>query len=103
MSLSIDSHRPPSSPAARGLAVVHPVPNAVPLASLLPGQSARIAAIVGRPDHAQHLREFGLCDGVRVQMIRPGSPCILRLAGSRVCFRSDRLLSILVEPADPSG
>ncbi len=31
-------------------------------------------------------------------MFRPGNPCIIYIAGSKVCIRSDRLLQILVKP-----
>jgi hypothetical protein len=31
-------------------------------------------------------------------MFRPGNPCIVQIAGSKVCIRSDRLLQILVQP-----
>jgi hypothetical protein len=31
-------------------------------------------------------------------MIRPGSPCIVRLDGQRFCFRETELIGILVRP-----
>ena len=31
-------------------------------------------------------------------MFRSGNPCILRLAGNKICLRSDELLSVMVEP-----
>jgi hypothetical protein len=31
-------------------------------------------------------------------MFRSGNPCILRLAGNKICLRSDDLLHVLVEP-----
>ena len=71
---------------------------AVPLDHLQPGQSARISRLVGHPDHVHRLREFGLCDGVRVEMFRRGNPCIIRLAGNKVCIRADELLDVLVVP-----
>ena len=33
-------------------------------------------------------------------MFRPGNPCIIRMAGNKVCLRSDDLLQVLVEPTD---
>ena len=72
---------------------------AVPLQHLQPGQSARISRLVGHPDHVHRLREFGLCDGVRVEMFRRGNPCIIRLAGNKVCLRADELLDVFVVPA----
>ena len=74
-------------------------PAAVPLQLLEPGQRARISRIVGHPDDVHRLREFGLCDGVQVEMFRRGSPCILRLAGNKICLRANELLDVLVVPA----
>ena len=59
---------------------------AVPLHYLQAGQSARISRLVGHPDHVHRLREFGLCDGVRVEMFRRGNPCIIRLAETKSAF-----------------
>ncbi len=64
-----------------------------------PGQAARISRIVGRPDHVHRLHEFGLCNGVRIEMFRPGNPCIIRVAGNKICLRADELLNIFVVPA----
>jgi len=74
---------------------------AVPLSSLTVGQSARISRILGHPDRVHRLAEFGLRGGTKIQMFRPGNPCIIRLAGNKVCIRSDNLLSVLVEPIKP--
>jgi Fe2+ transport system protein FeoA len=71
---------------------------AVPLSSLIAGQSARICKVLGQPDHVHRLEEFGLRDGTKIQMFRQGNPCIIRLGGNKVCIRSDDLLSVLVEP-----
>jgi len=72
---------------------------AIPLKHLLAGQSARISRIIGHPDHVHRLEEFGLRGGTKIQMFRPGNPCIIRLAGSKVCLRANDLLHVLVEPA----
>lgn len=71
----------------------------VPLSHLTIGQSARIRRIVGRPDHVHRLREFGLRDGMLIEMFRPGNPCIIRLGANKVCLRSDDLLDVLVKLA----
>ena len=71
----------------------------ISLDRLLPGQSARIERIVGRAEDVHRLEEFGLCQGTKIQMFRPGNPCILRLAGNKVCLRADDLLRVLVMPA----
>ena len=70
----------------------------IPLRSLPAGHSALITHIFGHPDHIHRLEEFGLRGGTKIEMFRPGNPCILRLAGNKVCLRADDLLSVLVEP-----
>lgn len=75
-----------------------PVDQLIPLASLRPGQCARVGSILGRREHVHRLREFGLRQGAEIEMFRSGSPCIIRLAGSKFCFRPNGLLSVLVEP-----
>ena len=72
----------------------------IPLALLSTGQSALISRIVGRADRVHRLEEFGLLGGTKVEMFRPGNPCIVRLAGSKVCLRSDDRLDGLVKPVD---
>jgi len=71
----------------------------IPLNRLQPGQSASVSRIVGRPDHVHRLEEFGLLGGTKIQMFRPGNPCIIRMAGNKICLRADEMLDILVLPA----
>ena len=71
----------------------------IPLNHLTAGQSARVGHIVGEADHVHRLEEFGLVGGTRIQMFRRGNPCIIRLAGNKVCLRADDLLDVLVKPA----
>lgn len=68
----------------------------LPLQSLRAGESACVETICG--DHAlvQRLRELGLADGTAIEMLQPGSPCIVRVAGQRLCFRADERTSVLV-------
>ena len=72
----------------------------VPLQKLVTGQSAEVLQIEGRADHVHRLREFGLRQGCRIQMFRPGNPCILRTGGNKICLRTDRFLNVLVKPDD---
>ena len=76
-----------------------PVDRLVPLNLLPTGQSALVRRIVGRADHVHRLEEFGLLHGTKIQMFRQGNPCIIRMAGNKICLRSDELLSVLVQPA----
>ena len=74
------------------------IDKSVPLSTLSAGQSALVSRITGQPDHVHRLEEFGLRGGIRIQMFRPGNPCILRMAAGKVCFRTDELLHIFVVP-----
>ena len=70
----------------------------IPISRLLPGQNARICQIDGRPEYVHRLAELGLRGGTEIQMFRSGNPCILRLAGHKLCLRTDSLLDVLVQP-----
>jgi Fe2+ transport system protein FeoA len=39
---------------------------------------------------------MGLRDGAEVEMIRSGSPCIVRVDDQRFCFRHDSLADVMV-------
>lgn len=71
----------------------------VPLKDLSAGQCARVHCVTGHPDHVHRLEELGLRGGAKIEMFRPGNPCIVRLACSKVCLRTDDRLHVLVEPA----
>ncbi|NQU21870.1 MAG: ferrous iron transport protein A [Candidatus Nealsonbacteria bacterium] len=79
------------------------IDKSIPLRDLQVGQSARVSRISGEPTCVHRLREFGLLGGTRIEMFRRGNPCIFRLAGNKVCFRTDELLHVLVEPDDVTG
>jgi ferrous iron transport protein A len=68
------------------------------LDQLRSGQTARISRVLGRADQVHRLQEFGLQGGMRIEMFRPGNPCILRVAGNKLCLRGDDLLNIEVVP-----
>lgn len=72
----------------------------IPLSLLPKGRSAYINRVSGRADHVHRLEEFGLRGGAKIEMFRPGNPCIIRMAGNKVCLRSDELLQVLVVPTD---
>ncbi len=68
----------------------------IPLSRLAPGQSAHVGHVDGQPDAVHRLEELGLRGGATVEMVQRGSPCIIRLAGHKLCFRPDDLLQVLV-------
>jgi Fe2+ transport system protein FeoA len=65
---------------------------------LAAGQTAAIEQVVGLPEQVHRLRELGFGTGTEVEMVQAGSPCIIRLAGHKLCFRADELLNVLVRP-----
>ena len=69
----------------------------IPLDLLKAGQSAEVSRVVGPADHVHRLEELGLRCGATIQMFRPGNPCIVRMAGNKVCLRADNGLKVLVK------
>ena len=72
----------------------------IPLGDLAAGQAARIHRILGHADYVHRLEEFGLRHGIQIQMFRRGNPCIVRLAGIKVCLRADAKFHVLVQPIE---
>jgi ferrous iron transport protein A len=70
----------------------------IPVNQLGRGEVAEISHILGTPEQVRRLEELGLRSGVRVEIVRGGSPCIVRVAGTKLCFRHDELLRVLVTP-----
>jgi ferrous iron transport protein A len=74
------------------------MPDMVPLKMLACGQAAVVRQIVGRLEQVRRLEELGLRGGAQLEMVRAGTPCIVRLAGTTLCFRDSEQLSVLVAP-----
>lgn len=68
----------------------------IPLHCMFAGQKGRIDQVLGDVDQVHRLRELGLRDGVEIEMLQPGSPCIVRLAGHKLCFRGNEATNVLV-------
>ena len=73
----------------------------IPLQLLPAGQSAHVVQLLGLPADVQRLQEMGLRQGASLEMIQSGSPCIIQLAGSKLCLRDANLFHVLVEPVSP--
>jgi Fe2+ transport system protein FeoA len=69
----------------------------LPLSLLAAGQSGRVREIVAPRDEAHRLEEMGLRQGALVEIVQPGSPCIIRLEGQTICFRPGEAGHVLVE------
>ena len=76
----------------------------LPLDMLRPGQWAEVAEVGGDPSWVCRMADLGLRAGSRVQMLQGGSPCLLRVAGCKLCLRGDDSAQILVCPVEvPAG
>jgi ferrous iron transport protein A len=69
----------------------------VSLELLKAGERGRICDLAGSPDFVHRLQEMGLREGATVEMVRPGSPCILAVDHHRFSLRLDELATVLVE------
>jgi ferrous iron transport protein A len=72
--------------------------DAIPLTMLRCGEVAKVQQLVGAPESVRRLNELGIRSGVLIEIIRGGSPCILRVEGSTICFREDEQVRVLVSP-----
>lgn len=70
----------------------------IPLNHLVAGQEAEVGQLEGRPEQVHRLEELGLRGGTTIEMVQPGSPCIVRLGTQKLCFRSGEMLGVLVRP-----
>ncbi len=73
-----------------------PAHQLIPLSRMRPGGRAPIAEIMGQSDHVHRLKELGFRHGVELEMVRQGTPCIVRLHGHTLCIRGNDLLNVLV-------
>ena len=74
----------------------------LPIHHLSAGQFAEVDQLLGQPDDVHRLEELGLRCGSIVEMVRPGIPCIIRLAGNKLCFRDSDVFGVLVRPGKSS-
>jgi ferrous iron transport protein A len=76
----------------------------LPLDMLRAGEWADVADVGGDPAWVCRMAELGLQAGCRVQMVQDGTPCLLRVAGCKLCLRGDDSAQILVRLlSDPTG
>ena len=70
----------------------------LPLDMLRAGEWADVEEVSGQPGWVCRLAELGIRAGCRLQVVQPGSPCLLNVAGCRLCLRPDDSSQILVRP-----
>lgn len=70
----------------------------IPLEMLRAGEWAEVADVTGDPSWVGRLAELGLRRGSRFCVLQPGSPCLLQVAGCKLCLRAGECSHILVQP-----
>jgi ferrous iron transport protein A len=70
----------------------------MPLDMLRPGEWAEVHEVSGHLAWVCRLAELGIREGCRVQLVRPGSTCLLDVGGCKLCLRSGECSQILVRP-----
>ncbi|HEX4609605.1 MAG TPA: FeoA family protein [Urbifossiella sp.] len=70
----------------------------LPLDMLRAGEWAEVEEVTGQPAWVGRLAELGIRQGCRLQVVQPGSPCLLSVAGCKLCLRGGECSQILVRP-----
>ncbi len=70
----------------------------LPLDMLSAGERAEVADVSGDPSWVGRLAELGIREGCKLQVLQPGSPCLLDISGCRLCIRGCDSSQILVRP-----
>jgi len=73
----------------------------IPLNLLAGGTVGEVTQLIGCAEQVHRLEEMGFRCGTVVEMVSAGSPCIVKVLGSKVCFREAQLLSVMVRPGMP--
>jgi ferrous iron transport protein A len=70
----------------------------MPLECLAPGDCAVVEDVQGEPHWVGRMAELGIRNGCQLQVLQPGSPCLLQISGCRLCLRGADGCHILVRP-----
>lgn len=70
----------------------------VPIHQLPAGTVGRVREVAGHAGEVQRLAELGWRRGQRVEVVRSGAPCIVRLRAGRYCFRQTDSFQVWVAP-----
>jgi Fe2+ transport system protein FeoA len=68
----------------------------LPLELLGPGEWAEVHDVTGEPAWVGRMAELGIRSGCRLQVLQPGSPCLLSVEGCRLSVRGDCVCQIFV-------
>jgi ferrous iron transport protein A len=69
----------------------------IPLQYLASGNRATVIHVLGCPEQVHRFQEMGIRDGAEIEMIRPGTTCIIRTGTQTLCVRGNDSLSVLVQ------
>ena len=70
----------------------------LPLELLRSGEWADVAEVMGEPAWIGRMAELGIRAGSRLQVLQPGSPCLLQVGGARLSLRAEMAMQIFVRP-----
>jgi Fe2+ transport system protein FeoA len=65
------------------------------------GEFGRVEEITGETAWVRRLAEMGLREGCKLQVLQPGSTCLLNVDGCRLCIRGHESSQILVQIQSP--
>jgi Fe2+ transport system protein FeoA len=68
----------------------------MPLDMLRAGEWAEVQEVSGQTAWVCRLAELGIRQGSRLQVVQPGSTCLLNVGGCKLCLRSGECSQILV-------
>lgn len=75
-----------------------PAMHPIPLEYLKRGEHAEVAEVHGEPSWVGRLAELGIRTGSRLEVLQPGTHCVLMVGESRLSLRSSDASQILVHP-----
>lgn len=70
----------------------------LPLDLMRSGEWGEVTYVSGEPGWVGRLAELGIRPGCRLQVVQAGSPCLLNIAGCRLCLRPNESACIFVNP-----
>lgn len=70
----------------------------MPLDLLQAGEWAEVEEVSGHHDWVGRLAELGIRQGCRLQVVQPGTTCLLNVSGCKLCLRPGECSLILVRP-----
>jgi ferrous iron transport protein A len=70
----------------------------MPLDMLQAGEWGEVEEVTGQPAWVGRLAELGIRQGCRVQVVQPGTTCLVNVSGCKLCLRGGESSQILVRP-----